>query len=314
MTVTTNPPGPESPASPPEMDEKSDWKVVLQFFVVPLALVAVLVTLFFGLQVLRSRRPDPRTTLDDLKSTAGFVLPWVGDPKRWQSGYDLSLLLRSGEGGSAAPLLPNIADAFRDARRAGDLKLRRYLALALGRAGDARAVVPLSEGLEDADGETRLYCAWGLMQVGGPAVPPVLRRAAASHADAGIRKMAVFALGQLGDRASSPVLLGALRDPDRDVRWNAAISLARLGDASGEPVLIEILETWPEDDRSAKAAAREADASPALNAIRGLALLKGERAVAALERAARSAKSEEVRGTARLALESLGSGPRGALP
>src|SRR5207249_9497184 len=72
-------------------DEKGDWRVVLQFFVVPLALVAVLVTVFFGLQVLRSRRPDPITTLDDLKSTGGFLLPWVGDPKRWQSGYDRSL-------------------------------------------------------------------------------------------------------------------------------------------------------------------------------------------------------------------------------
>jgi hypothetical protein len=314
MTVTTNEPGPENAASSSETDEKSDWKVVLQFFIVPLALVAVLVTLFFGLQVLRSRRPDPRATLDDLKSNAGFFLPWVGDPKRWQSGYDLSLLLRSGGGGPAAPLLPKMADAFRDARRAGDLKLRRYLALALGRAGDARAVVPLSEGLEDADGETRLYCAWGLMQVGGPPVLPVLRRAAASHADAGVRKMAVFALGQLGDRASAPVLLGALQDPDRDVRWNAAISLARLGDASGEPALIEVLETWPPEDTSAGAPAREADPSPALNAIRGLVLLKGERAVAALERAAHSAKSEEVRTTARLALESLGAGPRGALP
>ena len=30
-------------------DEKGDWRVVLQFFVVPLALVAVLVTVFFGI-------------------------------------------------------------------------------------------------------------------------------------------------------------------------------------------------------------------------------------------------------------------------
>jgi HEAT repeat protein len=314
MTVTTSEPGAGSAAGGSDSGEKSDWKVVLQFFIVPLALVAVLVSVFFGLQVLRSRHPDPGTTLDDLKSTAGFVLPWVGDPKRWQSGYDLSLLLRSGEGGPAAPLLPKMADAFRDARRADDLKLRRYLALALGRTGEARAAIPLSEGLADADGETRLYCAWGLMQVGGPPVLPVLRQAIASHADAGVRKMAVFALGQLGDRAGAPVLRAALGDEDMDVRWNAAIALARIGDASGEPVLIEILETWSPGGTRAGATARAEDASPALNAIRGLALLKDVRARAALERAAHTAKSEEVRRTARLALESLGAGPRGALP
>src|SRR6266704_4313304 len=167
-------------------DEKGDWRVVLQFFLVPLALVAVLVTVFFGLQVLRSRRPDPRTTLDDLKSTRGFLLPWVGDPKRWQSGYDLSLLLRSPEGRPAP--LPEMAAAFQEARRTGDVKLRRYLALALGRTGDDRAAVALGEGLDDTDGDTRLYCAWGLMQVGGREALADLRRVAGTHTDEAVRK------------------------------------------------------------------------------------------------------------------------------
>jgi len=304
MTVTTKPPAVEVAPPVPEDGDKSDWKVVLQFFVVPLALVAVLVTVFFGLQVLRSRHPDARSTLVDLKSTGGFLLPWVGDPKRWQSGYDLSLLLRSGQGVSDVPLLPEMADAFREARRNGDLKLRRYLALALGRTGDARATPALGEGLDDEDGETRLYCAWGLMQIGGGPSLAVLRRAVASHSDAGVRKMAVFALGQLGDRDGADALRRALVDRDADVRWNAAIALARVGDASGEPVLIEMLERFTTEGAPKRMAADPEDDSPALNAIRALSLLRGERPRAALERAARSAKSEEIRGTARLALES----------
>src|SRR5262245_44766289 len=80
MTAVTDKPPIETPSPAPEEVEKSDWRVVLQFFVVPLALVAVLVTVFFGLQVLRAHRPDPRTTLDDLRSKGGFLLPWVGDP------------------------------------------------------------------------------------------------------------------------------------------------------------------------------------------------------------------------------------------
>jgi hypothetical protein len=306
MSVMTKPPAVEVAPPVPEED-KSDWKVVLQFFVVPLALVAVLVTVFFGLQVLRSRHPDPRTTLVDLKSTGGFLLPWVGDPKRWQSGYDLSLLLRSGEGVSDVPLLPEMAAAFREARRNDDLKLRRYLALALGRTGDARAVAALSEGLEDPDDETSLYCAWGLMQVGGAPALTVLRQAAASHADAGVRKMAVFALGQLGDRDGADALRRALVDSDADVRLNAAIALARVGDAAGEPVLIEILERFTTEVAAQQTIAEPRDDSPALNAIRALSLLRGERARAALERAARSAASEEIRDTARLALEPQGA-------
>jgi HEAT repeat protein len=298
-------------AAGPE-NEKGDWKVVLQFFVVPLALVAVLVTVFFGLQVLRSRSPDPRTTLVDLKSTGGFLLPWVGDPKRWQSGYDLSLLLRSAGAGSAP--LAEMTTAFQESGVSGDVKLRRYLALALGRAGDERAAVALGRGLEDDDGDTRLYCAWGLMQVGGPEALADLRRVAATHPDEGVRKMAVFALGQRGDRLAVPALRRALVDRDTDVRWNAALSLARLGDASGETILIEILGTWTPDAARTGSPAAADGAAPALNAIRGLALLRDPTARAALERAVLSGRSEEIRATARLAIESMDAEARGSLP
>ncbi|HYS79007.1 MAG TPA: hypothetical protein VEO94_09220, partial [Candidatus Dormibacteraeota bacterium] len=137
-------------------NDRGDWRVVLQFFIVPLSLVAVLVSVFFGLQVLRSRHPDPQTTLNDLKGRKRFLLPWVGDPKRWQSGYDFSLLLRSSTPGSAGTLIPGMTAAFRDAGSEGDLKLRRYLALALGRSADPHAAAALREGLKDADGATRL--------------------------------------------------------------------------------------------------------------------------------------------------------------
>jgi len=314
MTVTTKEAPVERAAPVSEAGDRSDWKVVLQFFIVPLALVAVLVTVFFGLQILRSRHPDPRTALHDLKSTGGFLLPWVGDPKRWQSGYDLSLLLRSGEKGSGPPFVQDIAGAFRDARHSGDLKLRRYLALALGRTGDPRAAAALGEGLGDPDGETRLYSAWGLMRVGDASGLPVLRQAAASDGDAGVRKMAVFALGHLGDREGAPVLRQALEDKDTDVRCNAAIALARIGDASGAAVLIEILERVAQGGAPPAAAERTADGSPALNAIRALALLRDGRARAALERAARSGGSEEIRRTARLAIEPAGPAARGTSP
>ena len=285
-------------------DPKSDWRVVLQFFIVPLSLVAVLVSVFFGLQILRSRRPDARATLDDLQGGAGFLLPWVGDPKRWQSGYDLSLLLRSGEGGKAP--VEDMAEVFRRARGTGDVKLRRYLALALGRTGDLRASAALADGLADADADTRLYCAWGLMQIDDPATLPGLR-AAASDADAGVRKMAVFAIGQRGDRGAADILRRALGDGDRDVRWNASIALARLGDASGETILIEILDNADPGDAVDGAV-------PALNAIRALALLKDRRARDALERAAGLGAAEPIRSAARLALETIDAEARGTLP
>lgn len=314
MTAVTREPTIETPSPAPEEVEKSDWRVVLQFFLVPLALVAVLVTVFFGLQVLRARHPDLRGTLDDLRSRGGFLLPWVGDPKRWQSGYDLSLLLRADGGGSKAELVQDLVAAFAEARRSRDLKLGRYLALALGRTGDPRAGAALASGLEDADGEIRLFSAWGLTQIGDVTALPALRRAAASDGDGGVRKMAVFGLGQLGDRDGAPALRQALADRDTDVRWNAAIALARLDDPSGEDVLIEILDRSMTRTAPPERTTPSDDLSPVLNAIRALALLRDERSRAALERAARSAGAEEVRATARLALETASGAARATSP
>lgn len=286
-------------------EEKSDWKVVLQFFIVPLGLVAVLVSVFFGLQVLRTRHPDARATLEHLKGPSRFLLPWAGDPKRWQSGYDLSLAVRSEAKEGGAALVPEMAAAFREA--GADPPLRRYLALALGRSGDARAGPALKEGLRDADGATRLFCAWGLMQIGDRSSLPDLR-AAGGDTDEGVRTMAVFALGELGDRDGVEVLRSALGDASLGVRWNAALSLARLGDGSGEPVLIGILE------RGEAEAAGPAGASARLNAIRALALLKDDAALAALRRAAESGGSDEIRATARMALEAIAADAPQALP
>ena len=288
-----------------DADDKSDWKVVSQFFIVPLGLVAVLVSVFFGLQVLRTRHPDARATLEHLKGPSRFLLPWVGDPKRWQSGYDLSLAVRAGGGEGGAALAPEMATAFREA--GADPKLRRYLALALGRSGDARAAPALQEGMRDPDGETRLYCAWGLMQIADRSSLPQLRTAAGDR-DEAVRTMAVFALGEMGDHDGAAALRSALRDASMSVRWNAALSLARLGDDSGESVLIGVLE----GKETVKV--EQVNVSARLNAIRGLALLQGEVARAALRRAAEAGGSDEVRATARLALESIAPDAPRALP
>jgi hypothetical protein len=295
---TPAPPAPAAGDAAREIDEKSDLRVVLQFFIVPLALVAVLVTVFFGLQFLRGRTPDPRTTLGRLERYEGFLAAWVGDLKRWQHGYDLSVLLRD-PAGRAAPLVPDLARAFREAGERGDVPLRRYLALALGRSADPAAAAALRAGLADADPQVRLFCVWGLMTLGDAASIPGLR-AAVADPDEGVRKAAAFALGEFGDAESAPVLIGALADARTDVGWNAALALARLGRTEGAPVLSRLLE------ESAFGAAARDDAAAsqrALNAIRGLALLGTAGSRALLGRVAAEAADPEIRRAARLALD-----------
>ncbi len=297
----------------PETDGRSDLKVVLQFFIVPLSLVMVLVSVFFGLQIMRRHRPDVSTTLRSLEAYEGFLARYVGDVKRWQSGYDLSLLLRGDGAGEIRAILPDLVNAFHQAGARRDLKLRRYLALALGRSADPAAVAPLREGLADSDPQTRLFACWGLVLVGDRSVLPDLR-AAAADPDAGLRKAAIFGLGRLGDRDAQPLLRTALEDAEADVRWNAALALARLGDPAAVPVLVGLLDASAPPSPNARPEEVSDRKNRALNAIRGLALLRSPQARGPLGGAAEGASDPEVREAARLALQVLDAGSGGVSP
>ncbi len=309
MTNETNDPQRPRDQMEESEDEKSDLKVVIQFFIVPLVLVAVLVLAFFGLQFLRSRSPDPRATLRSLEHYEGFLGRIVGDLKRWQYGYDLSLLMRGEDRETIRELLPSLIEGFGEAGSHGDLKLRRYLALALGTARDPRAIEALRGGLADDDPMTRLFCVWGLAEIEDRAALPDLR-ALVDDADSGVRKMSIFALGRMGEKEDAPRVREALDDPEVDVRWNAALALAQLGDEAAVPVLVELLDaSIAGGDPQIPADAGEREVL-ALNAIRGLALLRTTESKAALRRAAASGDESPIAEAARLALD--GSGPTGA--
>src|SRR5205085_7328260 len=79
---------------------------------------------------------------------------------------------------------------------ADDPRVRRYLALVMGRLGDARAVPILESALADPDAETRLYALWALALIGNPSSATKVRPLLESE-DAGIRKTAAFAAGRM---------------------------------------------------------------------------------------------------------------------
>ena len=84
----------------------------------------------------------------------------------------------------------------------------------------------LVEALDDPDAETRISVIWALGSSGDASAIPHVERMYASG-DAGVRKMAVYALGALPGDAQLETLQHALEDDAVDVRWNAAVGLAR---------------------------------------------------------------------------------------
>jgi HEAT repeat protein len=227
--------------APEEEPRQTTPFLVLQFFVFPLAIVAVCVAVFviFGLIAGESR--GARDYLAEVRGGSAN--------RRWQAAFELSKVLQARKDPALSD--PHFAEeAVRLFRESGtdDPRVRRYLALALGRLGDPRAVPALLEAVEEGadkegpvDAEIQIYAVWALGAIGdGAALPKLV--ALAGGADPALRKAAVYALGAFPGDVAQAALVKALGDATEDVRWNAAVALARRREARAAPVLLEMMD------------------------------------------------------------------------
>ena len=204
-----------------------------QFFLIPLAVVAMVVVVYGGFRMLLTSERTPEEFLQDVQTG--------GRERRWPAAYELSRMMADPDVESRHPMLgAAIVRAF-TASEGDDPRVRRYLALAVGRLTDPppAALPALLGGLEDPDTDTQINVIWALASLADPSVRSDIEEMYRSE-DAGVRKMAVYALGGLGS-GDAAVLRTALEDPVPDVQWNAAVALARHGKHDGVNVLRRML-------------------------------------------------------------------------
>ena len=212
--------------------------LVLQFFIFPMAIVAVSVTVFVLFGLIAAERKSARDYLSEIRSGSSNT--------RWQAAYALSTLVQSGNPKALSDprFVPEAVSLFEQSGN-DDPRVRRYLAVTLGRVGDRRAVGPLIHFLEEAgptaDPESAIYATWALGTLGDPAAIPLLVKLAAGE-DRDLRKAAIHALGSFHEPAAEAALENALVDAIEDVRWNAALALARRGNPAAAPVLLQMLD------------------------------------------------------------------------
>jgi HEAT repeat protein len=296
---------PKSQVAIPPADELNEIKkptslLIAQFFLFPLIIIAICVGIFlvFGYLTYEQRGPDEY--LADIQNGSGST--------RWLAAVEFSNMISSSDKLKTPGLFDKVLSLYVNSKD-DDPRVRRFLALTLGKLGDRRAVAPLVQGLRDAEQlksgpdtagptdvqtvihnvtrdaatlqeerreaqiQNQIYTLWALGLIGdNAAVPGVLQQLHSE--DSSVRKFAAYILGSLGDGSAVHDLQVALNDPTDDVRWNAAIALAQLGDGAGTDVLMELT------DRSALGNAGEMtpDQRSELmtNAIKSLALLKFE--------------------------------------
>ncbi|MXY24244.1 MAG: HEAT repeat domain-containing protein [Acidobacteria bacterium] len=234
--------------------------LAVQFFLIPLAVVGMVVLVYGGFRMLVTTERTPQELLVDVQSG--------GRERRWPAAYELSRMLADPQTEAQNPELgAAIVQAFTDAD-GGDPRLRRYLALAIGRlaAPPINAVDELRGALNDPDNETRISVIWALASLGDVGVVADIEAMYASD-DAGVRKMAVYALGTLPGSGDHGTLRNALDDPAADVQWNAAVALARHGRDDGITVLRRMLDREYVSRMVTRSAAAEAAIDPVSEVI-----------------------------------------------
>jgi HEAT repeat protein len=305
MSTVTETPASGAESATDESARQTTPFLVLQFFIFPMAIVAVCVAVFVVFGLVASGPKDPRAMLAEVRTGGGLF-----NIKRWQAAYALANALESESdlrrARADARFVPEVVALFQETEGRGgdDLLVRRYLAVALGRLGDPRAVPELlrtvRQGAASPDAQSVIYAAWALGAIGDPAALGDLLALAHSD-DAGFRKAAVHALGSFRAPEAREAAASALEDEALDVRWNAAVALARHGDARGAPVLLQMM------DRAQLAALPELSPDQrddaVMEAVRAAAVLRDPRLREALLRARESDPSLRVREAARLALE-----------
>jgi HEAT repeat protein len=278
--------------------------LAVQFFLIPLAVVAVTVSIYVGF---RSLLADARTPQDYLAEVQNG-----GSDRRWPAAYELSRLMADPKVRADRTLAPSLVRAFQQSK--DDAQVRRYLALAIGRLDPpmpADAVAQLTQALDDSDSETRISVIWALGSSGDPAVVPrLVPLYTAPTSDAGIRKIVIYALGALPGDTQVDTLRTGLQDPTPDVRWNAAVALARHGNRDGVTVLKEMLDRSYVEHAVKRDVRQDEDQDPIaevmIGGLRAAATLKDESLRPAVATLSQNDRSMRVREAALEALKVIG--------
>ena len=277
--------------------------LAVQFFLIPLAVVGVTISVYAGFRSLLANDRTPQEYLSEVRNG--------GSDRRWPAAYELSRLMNDPKVRADRTLAPALVKAF-EAAKDDDPRVRQYLALAIGRLDPPLppdAVAELTRALDAADGESRVSAIWALGSSGDPSAVAALQPLASSP-DKGVRKMVVYALGALPGDAQIVTLRTALQDAEPDVRWNAAVALSRKGRHEGVSILQQMLDRPYVEQQVKRDVRQDEDRDPIadvlISGLRAAATLKDEALRPSVTTLSQHDRSMKVRQAALEALKVMG--------
>ena len=216
-------------------EKKSALRVVVHsFFVVPFIIAIFAVLIFLVTRIMTAEPNTAQDYLEDVKIG--------GATKRWQGAFELSKIL------SNPKMVPNddrfvteMINTFEYAINDRDVRIRQFLAIAMGATGDKRYVETIIKALDQNDNETIMACAFALGNLkDNRAVEHLLDLL--DSGDPQVRLQSVIALGKIEDPRSTMALEKMLADIEPNVRWDAAVALAKQKNSSGRRIILDLLD------------------------------------------------------------------------
>jgi HEAT repeat protein len=116
-----------------------------------------------------------------------------------------------------------------------------HAATALGRIGDARAAVALTDALSGTDESVRRASGDALVRIGQPSVEPLVMVLGEAARRSAARVEAARVLGEIADARAIGPLLMAVDSPDIGIKWEAMRALGHFRDRRVTQTLVAVL-------------------------------------------------------------------------
>ncbi len=234
---------------------------IMQLFLIPLVIVAIIVSTWLLVGWLAHADADPHRLAEDIRRQGSGS---------WQKAYTLSNMLHSRQYEGLKrdrELCQTLIEALKDAlktkaKRKQDIDYRVFLCRALGEfhlIDPVGVLVRVARGEPDGDAGLRVAAVQGLSvisdQLGGEVMqrrsdvvptllaitqePPEGKDSTGTHE---LHATAAFALGVIGGPEATARLVELLDAAYPNTRYNAATGLAWLGDERALPILLEMLD------------------------------------------------------------------------
>lgn len=227
---------------------------IVQLFVIPAAIVAIIIAVWAAFNWLSHMGSDPRTDIQNLKRN---------NEQRWQAAVNLANELNqtgNEEFRKDPAPLAQIVEILNSEIAGGSLddkavSFRVFLCRAVGEFHQPAALAPLIEAAKASSKEEKPEVRLSALQAIARLVPNIpqakpqddpalfdLLLEAAKDPDAVVRYHAAYTLGVVGGDKALHQLEVMLNDANVDVRMNTAVGLARHGVAASIPELAKMFD------------------------------------------------------------------------